>query len=424
MWLLKDTPGLFTDLYELTMAQAYFRKGMNDVASFEVAIRRLPKDWGFFVMAGLAEIESYLGEFRFSEDDIEYLVSTGLFGDDFLEYLASLRPDVKLRAVPEGAVFFPNEPFLEVTGPLIISQLLESYILNILGYSIIEASLGARIRIAAGGAAVIDFGLRRCQGPVASVRSARGAQIASLLATSNVFAARALGFPCSGTMAHSYIQVHENEEEAFADFVELYGEKAILLVDTYDCKEGIRKAARVAGRFDREKGLKIKGIRIDSGDLAELGRFAREHFVEQGVGFLRIFVSGDLDEFKIADLVGSGAEIDGFGVGTRFAVSRRAPAVEIVYKLCQYAGKGIFKTSPGKKTLPGRKSLVRIKDEFYEKDIVQPFDSDADDLLAPFKSAEGIETVQRRLSNELSLLKDSVKAVREPQGYEVSIRVE
>lgn len=424
MWLLKDTPGLFTDLYELTMAQAYFQKEMNDVACFEVSIRRLPKDWGFFVMAGLAEIESYLSEFRFSAGDIAHLRSTGLFGDDFLQYLGGLRGEVKLRAVPEGTVFFASEPILEVRGPLIVSQLLESYILNILGYSIIEATLAARISMAAGGAAVIDFGLRRCQGPVASVRSARGAQMAGMVGTSNVFAARALDFPCSGTMAHSFIQVHESEEEAFADFVELYGERAVLLVDTYDCKEGIRKAARVARRFEREKGLRIKGIRIDSGDLVELARFAREHFVEQDVGFVRIFVSGDLDEFKIADMVASGAEIDGYGVGTRFAVSERSPAVEIVYKLCQYAGKGIFKTSPGKKTLPGRKSLVRIKSELYEKDIVRPFDFDAADLLAPFKSAEGIETVQRRLSNELSLLKDSVKAVREPQGYEVSIRVE
>jgi len=245
MWLMKDTPSLFTDLYELTMAQVYFRKQMTDTAYFEVSVRRLPENWGFFVMAGLSEVDSYLREFRFSKADIDFLRATKLFSDDFLQYIATLKPDVKIRSLTEGTVFFPNEPIFEVTGPLICAQLLESYILNTqqrwvpiktrqrrVGFSIIQATLATRTSIAAKGAAVVDFGLRRCQGPVASLRSARGAQIAGFRATSNMFAAKEPNFAPSGTMAHSFVHVHESQEQSFRNFTEAYGENSILLVDT------------------------------------------------------------------------------------------------------------------------------------------------------------------------------------------------
>ncbi|MHC4622246.1 MAG: nicotinate phosphoribosyltransferase, partial [Planctomycetota bacterium] len=335
MWLLKDTPGLFADLYELTMAQAYFKHDMNERAYFEVTIRSLPPNWGFFVMAGLAEAYSYLKQFRFSGQDIEFLKSLGIFSSDFLGYLSALRPEVEIRSLPEGTVFFPGEPIIEVGGPLIHAQILESYILNIVGFSVIEASLAARIRIAARGLPVVDFGLRRAQGPVAAVRSARAAQIANFYATSNLFASRLLDFLPAGTMAHSYVQVHEAEEEAFERFADLYGEKAVLLVDTYDLAEGIEKAAEVARRVYKEKGVKIRGIRIDSGDFLHWSKFARRHFRQSGVEFLNIFVSSGLDEYLMADLLGKGAEIDGFGVGTRFAVSHGTPNVDIVYKIVQ-----------------------------------------------------------------------------------------
>lgn len=424
MWLLKDTPELLTDLYELTMAQIYFRKRMERKACFEVTVRRLPEHWGFFVMAGLAEIESFLREFRFSEADIDYLRSTGQFSEDFLQYLAALRPDVKIRALPEGTVFFSNEPILEVAGPLIDAQLLESYILNILGFSIIEATLAARTSIAAKDATVVDFGLRRCQGPVAALRSARGAQMAGFPATSNVFAARALDFAPAGTMAHSFVHVHESQEQAFRNFAEAYGENSILLVDTYDSVEGIQEAASLAKALCEEKHVEIKGIRIDSGDLVELSRFARRHFDERGVSFLKIFVSGDLDEFKIDDLLRQGAPIDGFGIGTRFAVSRFAPAIEIVYKIVQYGDRGVFKTSPGKQTRPGRKAITRIRDKHYERDIVRPLQSQTDDLLKPFELAEDMPTIQQRLAGELSLLDDSNKAIRNPGTYPVEFRLD
>jgi nicotinate phosphoribosyltransferase len=419
MWLMNDSPSLFTDLYELTMAQVYFKKKMHGTAYFEVSVRRLPENWGFFVMAGLNEIESYLNEFRFTEDDIDYLRTMKLFSDDFLRYLSGLSLDVKIRAISEGSIFFPNEPVLEVAGPLICVQLLESYILNILGFSIIQASLATRVAIAANGIAVVDFGLRRTQGPVASMRSARAAQIAGFLATSNVFAAGKLDFNCTGTMAHSFIEVHDSEEQSFHSFAEIYGENAILLVDTYDSFEGIKKAANIAKELYEQKGIQIKGIRIDSGNLVEISKFAREYFEQNDVSFLKIFVSCDLDEYKIYNLLRAGAQIDGFGIGTRFAVSRDAPAIEIVYKIVQYGDKGLFKTSPDKQSRPGRKSIIRVEDKYYQKDVVSSYKNSPDDLLRPFESAEKMETIQQRLAAGLSCLSDSIKEIRNPQEYPV-----
>jgi len=419
MWLIKDSPALFVDLYELTMAAVYFKKKMHDTAYFEVTIRRLPEHWGFFVMAGLAEVQSYLSEFRFTKEDTDYLRSTKLFSEDFLTYLSDLKPAVKIRSLPEGAVFFPNEPIFEVAGPLICAQILESYILNILGFSIIEATLAARTSIAAKGHALVDFGLRRCQGPVASVRCSRAAQMAGFAATSNLFAAKLLNFPPTGTMAHSFVQVHDSEEESFQNFAQSYGPNAILLVDTYDSIEGIKKAARVARQLCEQRRIKIRGIRLDSGDLVRLSKFARRHFQENDVSFLKIFASGDLDEFKIYDLLKQGAQIDGFGIGTRFAVSRFAPAVEIIYKLVQYGDKGVLKTSPDKQSRPGRKTIIRVKDKYYKKDIVSQLQVSPDDLLKPLESAEKIQTIQQRLTDELSALNDSIKTIRNPTKYPV-----
>ncbi len=419
MWLIKHSPALLTDLYELTMAQVYFDRKFFDTAYFEVSVRKLPENWGFFVMAGLNEVESYLRTFKFAQEDIDYLRSTAMFSEEFLGYLSKLEPKVQIRCLPEGAVFFPNEPVLELSGPLICAQLMESYILNILGFSIIQATLATRISIAARGTAVVDFGLRRSHGPVASIRSARAAQIAGFRATSNVFAAKQTGFTPSGTMAHSFVQVYESEQQAFFDFARTYGENAILLVDTYDCIEGIKKAAVAAKKIFEEKGVKIKGIRIDSGDLAELSNFAHKYFREKDVSFLKIFVSGDLDEFRIEDLLECGAQIDGFGVGTRFSVSLFAPALEIVYKLSQYGRKGLHKDSPGKATIPGRKRIDRIKNKLYTKDVVSKFRPGPGCLLKPFDSAEKMQTIQDRLAAELSCLDGSVKRLRNPAKYPV-----
>jgi len=419
MWLIDGTPALLTDFYELTMAQVYFKRRMERPAFFEVTVRRLPEHWGYFVMAGLGEIESYLKAFRFDDNDVAYLQSTGIFEKEFLDYLRRFTPDVQIRALPEGTVFFPHEPILEAGGPIIDAQLLESYVLNILGFSIIEATLAARTVIASQGVPVLDFGLRRCHGPVSSIRSARGGQIAGFKGTSNVFAARALDLPPSGTMAHSYVQAHESEQQAFLHFARQFRENAVLLVDTYDTLEGVQVAAAVAKQMIEERGIKIKGIRIDSGDLVALSRFAREYFQKEGLDFMKIFVSGDLDEYRIDDLLAQGAQIDGIGIGTRYGAARHAPAIEIVYKLVQYDSKGLLKTSPDKHTRPGRKSVTRSKSNLYEIDTVSPFDPEADDLLNPFTSAEPMATIQQRLRTELAALPQSVKAIRNPEIYPV-----
>lgn len=419
MWLIEGTPALLTDLYELTMAQVYFKKRMTETAHFEVTVRRLPEDWGFFVMAGLAEVASYLERFRFSERDLEYLRSTGLFDPDFVESLADFTPDVTVRALPEGTVFFPNEPILEIGGPILDAQLLESYLLNILGFSIIEATLATRTVIAARGVPVADFGLRRCQGPVASMRAARGGQIAGFAGTSNVFAARAFDFAPSGTMAHSYVQACDSEEQAFWDYCEQFGSRAILLVDTYDTKEGIRIASDVARRFLDKTGTEITGVRIDSGDLSMQAAFARDYFHEHNIDFMKVFVSGDLDEYKIDDLLAKGAPIDGIGIGTRYSAARHAPAIEIVYKIVQYDERGLFKTSPDKHTRPGRKTILRTANLKFEKDIVCPLDPDANDLLRPFTSAEPIETIRERLRSQIASLPAPVTSIRHPQTYPV-----
>jgi nicotinate phosphoribosyltransferase len=419
MWLLKDTPGLFMDLYELTMAQAYYKNDMNEKAFFEVTVRDLPQNWGFFIMAGLAEIDSYLKQFKFVRRDIEFLKSIEMFSTDFLQYLEDLRPQVQIRCLPEGTIFFPNEPVLEVGGPLIHAQILESYMLNILGFSIIEATLAARISIAARGRGLVDFGLRRSQGPIAAARSARAAKIANFAGTSNLFASKLLDFQPAGTMAHSYIEAHGSEERAFRQFIDLYDEKAILLVDTYDAVEGIKKAAKVAHQVYEEKNIRIRGIRIDSGDFISLSKFARQYFKEKRVDFLKIFVSSGLDEYRIAELLNNGAEIDGFGIGTRFAVSHQAPDIDIVYKIVQYAGKGLYKTSPDKQTKPKRKTIVRTQNKFYVKDSVHLFKARADDLLKFFESPEPLDKLRKRLSVELANLPDSIKAITNPQKYPV-----
>jgi len=422
MWLMNDSGALLTDYYEPAMAQVYLRRELTAEATFEVTIRRLPENWGFFVMAGLEELGEFLRQWRFSDQDIAYLRSLGSFDEGFLRHLAGLEADVRVRAMPEGTAFFAGEPVVEVAGPVITAQLLESAVLNILGYSILAATMAARCRLAAGGRAVADFGLRRCQGPISSIRAARGAQIAGMSLTSNVLAAKLLGMTPTGTMAHSFVEIHEDEERAFWDFAEVHGRQAVLLVDTYDSMEGIEKAVRVARRMRDIHGVRIKGIRLDSGDLAELSRLARRRFDEEGVAFMKIFASGDLDEYRIADLVTAGAPIDGFGVGTRLAVCAAAPAAEIVYKISTYDGRPLAKHSPGKATLPGRKSVFRAGRDVFGGDMVVPLQRGDGDLLRAFDSPESMEIIKGRLDKQLSRLPRAVQAVRGPDGYPVAFR--
>ncbi len=408
------------DLYELTMAQAYFKTNLTGKAYFEAYVRKLPQNWGYFVMAGLDEFFDYVKNFHFTADQIQYLKSTKYFTEDFLGFLTGFRPRVKMRSLPVGTVFFPDEPVLEIEGPLIDCQLLESYSLNILGSSVIHTTLASRIILAAKDRDVVDFGLRRSQGPIAALRAARAAQIAGFSATSNLFAAKLLKFPPSGTMAHSFVEVHEDEELAFKNFASLYGENAILLVDTFDPYAGIKKAAAVTKQVLEKTGVKIKGIRLDSGDLLAQSKFARDYFDKNDVRFLKIFASGDLDEFKIYELTSQNAPIDGFGIGTRFAVSWYEPAISIVYKIVQFSGRKLAKTSEEKGHYPGRKSITRIiKENRFVKDIVSPFDAAKDDLLTEFQTPEDLPIIKDRLRAQLACLDDSIKQIYNPAAYPV-----
>jgi nicotinate phosphoribosyltransferase len=349
--------GMFTDLYELTMLQAYFNEGMVQDAVFELFIRAMPPGRNFLVACGLEQVLEYLEHLHFSQESLAYLESLGLFTAPFLEYLEAFRFTGDVRAVPEGTAVFPTEPLLEVEAPLPQAQLVETFVLNQITFQTMIASKGARAVLLAGGKTLVDFGSRRAHGTDAGLKAARALYLAGYAATSNVLAGRQFGIPVSGTMAHSYIQAHDSELEAFERFIESFPE-AVLLVDTYDTDTGVQRAAEAA----LGSAHPIRGVRLDSGDLATLAREARRILDEAGLQDVSIFASGGLDEEEIAALLAAGAPIDAFGVGTSAVVSTDSPALDSVYKLVSYAGKPRLKLSPEKATLPGRKQVWRVDD--------------------------------------------------------------
>jgi len=350
--------GLRTDLYELNMTASYLRREMRDVATFSLFVRTMPRNRGFLVAAGLDDCLEYLEQLSFEDDDLEYLRELGFRQED-LDAFRELRFTGDVWAVPEGRVVYPGEPLLEVTGPIAEAQLAETALLNTITLNTTAASKAARCVIAADGRQLVDFSLRRDQGIDASVAVARACAIVGFAATSNVEAARRLGITAAGTMAHSYIEAFPTEYEAFKAFAEDHPTRTTFLVDTYETLAGVRTAIDVI----RELGLKSPlAIRIDSGDVGELSRAAREILDVAGLPEVRIFASGGLDEVSIHRLLSGGAPIDAFGVGTLVGVSADAPYVDSVYKLVEYAGRPVSKLSQGKATAPGAKQLFRSPD--------------------------------------------------------------
>jgi nicotinate phosphoribosyltransferase len=346
---------LFTDLYELTMLQAYFNEGMREEAVFDLFVRRLPRQRNFLVACGLEQVLAYLEALHFSAASLAHLASLGLFTEPFLDHLAGFRFTGSVRAVPEGTIVFAGEPLLEVTAPLPEAQLVETYLLNQLTFGTMVASKAARAVIAAAGRRLVDFGSRRAHGTDAAMKAARAMYIAGYEATSNVLAGREYGIPVAGTMAHSYVQAHDSETAAFAAFLRSFPETT-LLVDTYDTCEGVRRAAQAAKAVGAGR---LRAIRLDSGDLAALAKQARAVLDQEGLTGVGIFASGGLDEYEIAALLAAGAPIDGFGVGTEAVVSGDAPSLDSAYKLVSYAGHGRVKLAAEKRTLPGRKQVWR-----------------------------------------------------------------
>lgn len=373
-WVTDENVALLTDLYELTMVQAYWRAGMAGTAVFSLFVRRLPPARNYLLACGLEDALGILEGFRFSEPALEYLSTFPQFSPDFISWLRDFRFTGGVYAVPEGTPVFANEPLLEVVAPIAEAQIVETLVMNQVHFQTVVASKASRVVTAARGRAVVDFGIRRMHGVDAGLKSARAFHVAGVSSTSNVLAGQVYGVPVSGTMAHSYIQAFDRELDAFRTFAELYPE-TILLVDTYDTLEGVRRVIELA----RELGpaFRVRGIRLDSGDLAELAFRSREMLDAAGLEHVEIFASGGLDEYEIDELVKQGAPITGFGVGTRMGLSADAPALDIAYKLTEYEGKGRVKLSPGKVLLPGRKQVFRVEEGGRAvKDVIARYDEE------------------------------------------------
>jgi nicotinate phosphoribosyltransferase len=357
-WVNDENVAAFVDLYELTMAASYFAHGMNQPATFELSVRRLPPNRGFLVACGLEDALAYLDGFAFGGETIGYLRSLGTFDDAFLEALARLRFTGDVWAVPEGEVVFGREPLLRVTAPLIEAQLAETFLLNTIAFQTMIATKAARIALACGDRAFVDFSGRRDHGADAALKVARAASVGGASGTSNVLAGQLYGLDLSGTMAHSYVLAFPDETAAFRAYARDFPDGAVLLIDTYDTVAGARRAAAVANEL-RSEGVTIRAVRLDSGDLAGLARTVRDVLDAEGCGDIRIFASSDLDEYRIADLLAQGAPIDAFGVGTRLGTSADAPSLGAVYKLVAGSRGPVMKHSSGKASLPGVKQVYR-----------------------------------------------------------------
>ena len=363
-----DELALFTDLYELTMLQAYFKQEMMDEAVFTLFFRRLPKKRNFMLACGLDTVLHYLENLHFNDENIAYLRSLGKFSPRFLEWLKDFKFTGEVRAMPEGTPVFPNEPILEIAAPIPQAQLIETFIMNQVHLQTILASKARRMVSAAQGRAIVDFGARRMHGIDAAMKAARAFHIGGTAATSNVLAGKRYNVPVAGTMAHSYIQAHEDELEAFRAFAGIYP-RTVLLVDTYDTMAGIHNVIELSKSLGRD--FQVSAVRLDSGDLLALSKDARKTLDAAGLNQVEIFASGGLDEDTIEELLSSGAPINGFGVGTSMGVSEDAPSLDIAYKLSEYGGRGRLKLSSGKPILPGSKQVFRVEEDGRDvKDII------------------------------------------------------
>jgi nicotinate phosphoribosyltransferase len=350
---------LLADLYEYTMLQSYIEQGMEDIAVFEFFVRRLPPGRNFLVAAGLAQVLDFLENLKFQADELEWL--SRRFPAHVIHYLESLRFTGDVHAIAEGTLFFPNEPILRITAPLPQAQLVESRVMNLLNFETLIASKAARSVLTAPDKLLVDFGLRRAHGAEAGLLAARASYLAGFTGTATVLAGMLYEIPIFGTMAHSYVQAHEDEVISFEHFARAHPQNAILLIDTYDTEVAAHKVVGLAARL-REDSIAVKGVRIDSGDLAAHARRVRQILDDGGLTDVTIFVSGNLDEYRLRSLLSAAAPIDGFGVGTALDTSSDAPSLDCAYKLQEYAGQPRRKRSEGKATWPGRKQVYRRYD--------------------------------------------------------------
>lgn len=426
-----STSALLTDLYELTMAQAYLEQGMTGPAVFEFFVRKLPANRNFLVAAGLEQVLRYLAELHMTQEELVWLDRSGRFNSGFLHYLETLRFTGDVEAMAEGTVFFPHEPILRVAAPLPQAQLVESRVMNLLNFQTMVASKAARSVLVAGGKPLIDFGLRRAHGAEAGLLAARASYLSGFAGTATVLAGKVFGIPLYGTMAHSFVQAHEDELLAFEHFAQTQPENVVFLIDTYDTEAGARKVVSLAPKLNT-KGISVQGVRLDSGDLADHAKKVRRILDEGGLSQTQILASGNLDEYRLRDLVKNDVPIDSFAVGTAMTTSSDAPSLDCAYKLQEYAGRPTRKRSEGKATWPGRKQVYRYltPDARLSHDIVTT-DRDrrrGEPLLGPvmkegrlLESSPDLVEVRRYAGTQLGQLPESLRALEIGPSYDVRI---
>ncbi len=425
-----DSP-LLTDLYQLNMMQAYLDSGKTDTAVFEFFVRRFPPRRGFLMAAGLEYALDYLEHLRFSPDELGWLEKTGRFSRAFLDYLSDLRFTGDVHAMPEGTIFFADEPILRITAPLPVAQLVETRLMNILHLQCLIASKAARYKLAAPDKSLIDFGFRRSHGSEAGIMAARTSYIAGFTGTATVMAGKLFGIPIFGTLAHSFIEAFDDEVEAFDAFARARPEGLTLLIDTYDTERGARRVVSLAPRL-QEAGIKIGAVRLDSGDLIALSKSVRRILDEGGLADVGIFASGGITEDKILAMAEANAPIDGFGIGTDLTVSSDVPALDCAYKLQEFAGVPRRKQSPRKATWPGRKQVWRVFDAggHMAGDVISLEDDDqAGEPLLELVMKEGVRTtppetleeIRGRAARNLEALPGPLSRLERGAPYPVSI---
>ena len=423
---------LLTDLYELTMAAAYFENNARATATFELFIRNLPPDRGYLLLAGLEQALDFLENLRFAPEEISWLRRHPVFArvsDAFFDYLKEFQFSGEVWAIPEGTPVFAEEPLLRVTAPIIEAQVVETYLLTAITFQTMVATKAARVVEAAQGRGVVEFGSRRAHGPEAGVLAARAAYLGGCLGTSNVEAGFRFGLPTYGTLAHSFVMSYEEEEESFRQFTRVFPQHTVLLLDTYDTLAAVDKII--------ELGLRPPGVRLDSGDLVELSRKVRRRLDGAELRETKIFASGDLNEYLIAELVAQGAQLDFFGVGTELATSKDAPALGGVYKLVEVLTDGQprhrAKFSEAKVTYPGRKQVFRFcaPDGHYHHDLIARVEEshpEGEPLLAcvlreghRIASSPGLGETQQRAKANLERLPQPHRRFRNAPAYPVGI---
>ncbi len=425
-----STSVLLTDLYEFTMVQAYLEQGMTGPAVFEFFVRKLPANRNFLVAAGLEQVLSYLAELHMTQEELVWLDRSGRFSSDFMHCMETLRFTGDVDAMAEGTVFFPHEPILRVAAPLPQAQLVESRVMNLLNFQTMVASKAARSVLVAEGKPLIDFGLRRAHGAEAGLLAARAGYLSGFAGTATVLAGKVFGIPLYGTMAHSFVQAHEDELLAFEHFARAQPENVVFLIDTYDTEAAARKVVSLAPKLNA-KGISVKGVRLDSGDLADHAGKVRRILDEGGLSSTQILASGNLDEYRLRDLVQTDAPIDSFAVGTAMTTSSDAPSLDCAYKLQEYAGRPTRKRSEGKATWPGPKQVYRYHtpDGCLSHDIVTT-DRDrrpGEPLLRPVMKAGRLELspdlgeVRRHAAAQLRQLPESLRVLEIRPSYDVRI---